>query len=489
MDGPSRLRPARKRVYWSAVMSELSQPAPLSIRTVEATCAPEQAIVIFANQPGCLMLESVCDTNGYGRYTIAAIHPVAQWSDRRALSGLIVPTGAVRPRSGVSPPTGVPAAPGWFGFIPYETGAALHGVTRDGVPARVGLRLYDTIALLDHQSGKWCIVAADLSASRRSVADRLDAVEQLLDEAAGVRVNDPASRLDTPPAVLVSRGMTREQYVRRVRRAKAYIAAGDIYQVNLTQRFTLACEASPVAIYQRLRGTNPASFAAYISDGSRTVISSSPELFLRLEGDRVVTRPIKGTAARSGDPRDDDAIAARLLSSEKDRAELNMIIDLMRNDLGRVCRPGTVRVACAAEVETHPTVLHLVSTIAGRLRTGVSAVDLLGATFPGGSITGCPKISALRIIGELEPTPRDVYCGSIGYIDLFGRMQMNIAIRTMLHEEGCVHVYGGGAITADSDADSEYAECLAKTAGMFRALQADVQGGDPQLATIQETAA
>jgi anthranilate/para-aminobenzoate synthase component I len=250
-----------------------------------------------------------------------------------------------------------------------------------------------------------------------------------------------------------------------------YIAAGDIYQVNLTQRFTVRTPLTPLEIHLRLREANASDFAALLIWDERAVICASPELFLSATADgAVLTRPIKGTHARAGGAAADAAAGAALLASAKDRAELNMIIDLLRNDLGRVCAFGSVRVVAEADVEVHPTVLHLVGTVAGQLRPEITRSKLLEATLPGGSITGCPKIRAMQIIRELEDTPRGAYCGAIGYLGLDGGLGLNVAIRTMQYDRGTLHLHAGGAITADSDPNAEYAETLAKAEGMFRAL-------------------
>jgi len=437
--------------------------------------SPESALVTFADERDCVFLESVCDTNGYGRYSILAIDPVSHVAARADQTDLLAPLAAI-PLGSTDPiAPAVPVAPGWFGFIPYEFGAELNGVVRGGCDARLRFNLYDTIAVYDRAAPGWRIVATDLPQSRIGSRERISRFRALLESASAPGASPDVSRFAN--AILIDSSLKRPQYSQRVDRAKRHIAAGDIYQVNLTQRFTFATDQTPLSVYQQLRRTNPASFAAYIRDGDRTVISSSPELFLRVEGDHIVTRPIKGTAPRRHDPAEDAIVGSRLLASEKNRAELNMIIDLMRNDLGRLCRAGTVRVIDDAEVEVHPTVLHLVGTIEGRLAKGATFGDMLRATFPGGSITGCPKIRAMQIIRALEPAPRDIYCGSIGYIDILGRVNLNIAIRTMLHEDASIHVHCGGAITADSDADDEYAECMAKAAGMLRAVGATLNSG------------
>jgi len=255
-------------------------------------------------------------------------------------------------------------------------------------------------------------------------------------------------------------------------KAMRYIAAGDIYQVNLTQRFTVETAATPLENYLRLRSVSPSPYAAFLPWDEGAIISASPELFLSLRGRQVETRPIKGTRPRGENSTEDQLMRKDLQSSEKDRAELNMIIDLLRNDLGRVSRYGTVRVSDAGSIEEHPTVFHRVATVEGELRPEVGLAELLRATMPGGSVTGCPKIRAMQIIDELEPHPREIYCGGIGMIGCDGNMTLNVAIRTMLQRGGTVQVYAGGAVVADSTCASEYREIEAKAAGMLRALGA-----------------
>jgi para-aminobenzoate synthetase component 1 len=263
---------------------------------------------------------------------------------------------------------------------------------------------------------------------------------------------------------------TREQYLAAVERAIDYIAAGDIFQVNLSQRFTAALTEHPARIYDRLRHDAPALYGAYLDHLDYALLCNSPELFLKVIRDeasalrRVTTRPIKGTRARGL------GMEFQLRESEKDQAELNMIIDLERNDLGRVCEIGSVRVTEPRVIEPHPTVFHGVATIEGLLRADVTLVDLLRATFPGGSITGAPKIRAMQIIEELEPTRRGPYCGAIGYIDADGTMEFNIAIRTMIVADGLVHMSVGGGIVADSDPLAEYEETIVKAKAMFEAV-------------------
>ena len=265
---------------------------------------------------------------------------------------------------------------------------------------------------------------------------------------------------------------TLEGYKRAVQRVRDYIFAGDIYQVNLSQRFQLPLVGSPFDGYLRLRSDNPAPFAAYLNLPEVQVLSASPERFLRFDpiSRRVQTRPIKGTRPRGRTAEEDAALAKELLASEKDRAENVMIVDLERNDLGRVAEIGSVRVTELFCQETLPTVFHLTSTVEAVLREDLDVVDLLLATFPGGSITGAPKIRAMEIIDELEPTARSVYTGSVGYVGFDGSLDLNIAIRTILVKDGVAYFQAGGGIVADSEPEMEYQETLHKARALCRAL-------------------
>jgi len=256
---------------------------------------------------------------------------------------------------------------------------------------------------------------------------------------------------------------SRQSYCDAVRRAKEYISSGDIYQVNLSQRFQCDVPVSPRELYFALRVANPAPYGAYLDLGNAQILSSSPECFLRMSGRDIVTRPIKGTLPRHRDPNE-------LLRSAKDNAELLMITDLERNDLGRVCEFGSVHVPDLVRVETYATVHHLVATVAGRLRPGVSHLQALRACFPGGSITGAPKIRAMEIIDELEPHARGVYCGAIGFFGYNDVSHFSIAIRTAVYRAGLLTFHAGGGIVADSEPNAEYEETLAKAEGIIRAL-------------------
>ena len=285
--------------------------------------------------------------------------------------------------------------------------------------------------------------------------------------AAGCRADTGPRPLKRPRPPMPPSTFTRDAYLRAVAHCVDYIRAGDIFQVNLSQTFTLPFAGTADGVYAALCARSPAAYGALLDFGGHAIVCNSPELFLRVTPDRrVVTRPIKGTRPLGH--------ADELLASEKDAAELNMIVDLERNDLGRVCEVGSVRVTQRRTVETHPTLHHGVAEVQGRLRENVGLVELLAATFPGGSITGAPKIRAMQIIDELEPLPRGPYCGSIGTLDPDGGLQLNVAIRTATldKQRGLLHVPVGGGIVADSDPAEEYDETLVKARALFDAAEA-----------------
>jgi para-aminobenzoate synthetase component 1 len=263
-----------------------------------------------------------------------------------------------------------------------------------------------------------------------------------------------------------------------VETAREYICAGDIFQVNLSQRFETDITISSYELYKRLRKINPAPFANYFGFDGVSIVGASPERFLKLRGDWVETRPIKGTKPRGKTSQEDDELAQSLLASVKDRAENVMIVDLERNDIGRVCRYGTVRVTELAILETYPTVFHLTSTVVGQLREDRNRIDLLKATFPGGSITGAPKVRSMEIIDELEPTRRSVYTGSLGYLSFNGNMDLDIVIRTIIVKNDRAYFQVGGAITYDSNPEAEYIETLDKGRAMMQALGLSPESGE-----------
>ena len=371
----------------------------------------------------------------------------------------------------------VPFTAGAVGYLGYDL---CHQVERLPQTAQADIGLpelwlgfYDAALAYDHAAKTWWACAADSGSAARAearVCAKIDGLADLLE-----RRNPGWAAPSRATSDGLRSNFTRSEYLSAVVRTKDYIAAGDIFQANISQRFHATLDAHPYQLYRRLRETNAAPFGAYLDLGGQAVASSSPERFLRVTrgpaGWHVETRPIKGTRPRcDGDEPFNARMRAELLASAKDNAELTMIVDLERNDLGRVCRYGSVRVTERAALEEYASVYHLVATVEGDLHERYGIVDLLKAMFPGGSITGAPKIRAMEIIDELEPTRRSVYTGSIGYIGFDGTADLNIAIRTIVIDGTSLYVQVGGGIVADSDPQLEYEETLHKGRAVFKAL-------------------
>jgi para-aminobenzoate synthetase component 1 len=372
---------------------------------------------------------------------------------------------------------------GCFGYWGYD----LKNFTEPKLPRRVvnDLELpdccvgfYDSLVVFDHRLGKVCVVStglnADGSCSEVRAKERLEfwqgkfaAGLEMRDSGFGIQ--DGKSRIPNPASHIAS-NLSRHEFIAAVERAQRYIRAGDIYQVNLSQRLTTQCGFSGWNFFQKLSAISPAPFSAFLDCGEFEIASSSPEQFLRMSGSQIVTRPIKGTRPRDADPTRDAQLAYELQTSAKELAELVMITDLLRNDLGKVCEYGSMQVLELAKLEKFAQVQHLVSTVEGRLRKDVTHFAAFASCFPGGSITGAPKFRAMEIIDELEPVSRGPYCGAIGYLGFNRESQLNIAIRTTICRDGVAHFNVGAGIVADSNPAAEYEETLAKARGFFTAL-------------------
>ena len=361
----------------------------------------------------------------------------------------------------------LPFSGGAIGYFSYDLARRLGRVPAfaaddDRMP-EMAIGIYDWAVVVDHLERRSWLVGQ----GRDSETDwKWDALVARFSAATVERARVPF-RITAP---LVS-NLSHEAYAAAFRRVHDYIHAGDCYQINLAQRFAAPAAGDPWLAYQALRIINPAPYSAFLNTPHGTVMSASPERFLKLARGHVETKPIKGTRPRAGHPRRDAELAEALRSSAKDRAENVMIVDLLRNDLSKNCELGSVKVPKLFEVESFATVHHLVSTVTGRLRQGRDALDLLRGCFPGGSITGAPKLRAMQIIEELEPHRRGVYCGAIGYLGHDGNMDTNIAIRTLVYSGGAIRFWAGGGIVADSRLEDEYQETFDKAAAMLRLLQ------------------
>jgi para-aminobenzoate synthetase component 1 len=444
----------------------------------------------FASRPFSFFLDSGMDPQKLGRYSFMGSDPFLVMKSKGDVITLI--RGGVEEKRAGNPfdvlgellqtytvdgsRSPVPFMGGAVGYFSYDL---CHFIEKLPTQAKDDLNLpecylgfYDAIAAFDHLEGKTYLIATgfpelDEAKRRHRAESRINELRNMV-----MLAPPPVIAQETAAAKTkkLQANFSHAGYLEAVAKAREYICAGDIFQVNLSQRLEVDINIESYELYKRLRKINPAPFANYFNFEGVNIVGASPERFLKLRGDWIETRPIKGTKPRGRTPKEDKTLAESLKKSVKDRAENIMIVDLERNDIGRVCRYGTVKVKELAILETYPTVFHLTSTVVGQLREGKNAIDLLKATFPGGSITGAPKVRAMEIIDELEPTCRSVYTGSLGYLSFSGDMDLNIVIRTFIVKDNRVYFQVGGAIVYDSEPEAEYIETLDKGRALIRAL-------------------
>jgi para-aminobenzoate synthetase component 1 len=465
-------------------MSEaLREPLIVELDRVPAAMDAVRAV---GDWPDLLLFDSAVVHGALGRCSFLTADPIDRvrlaspvfGSDpfaqmRQALAGR-----QTLPINGLPPFQG-----GWAGLMGYELGRCF-----ERVPAArfdefelpvLSAGLYDWVLAWDHASNRAWIVAQRWPESNpeKRVAELMERLATREPKVSRTLQAQPAIAI--PPTSVRDTGRQRDlwsnfsadDYLRALERVIEYIVAGDIFQANLSQRLLTPARCGPIALYERLRTCNPAPMAGLYVCDDWAVISASPERFLQMAGDDVITRPIKGTRRRSARPEADLFTKDELRESEKDQAENVMIVDLLRNDLSRVCRPGSVRVPQLCDVETYATVQHLVSEIRGTMEPGISPWDVFRAATPGGSISGAPKVRAMEIIAELEPTVRGPYTGSLFYVGANGQSDSNLLIRTFVMRHGWLQCGVGGGITARSDPQDEYEETWHKAAGMLRALE------------------
>jgi para-aminobenzoate synthetase component I len=464
---------------------------PLAV-PISSPCPPEALVENLSGEPGVLLLRSALFDARQARYSFVASRPFLtfrSWGSRCESSGFA---------DGVQVQFGNPWSVldrlmaryelldeldlpfpwgGCFGFWGYdlkqfvEPRLSAHAVNDLELPdCHVGF--YDSLVVFDHQLDQAWILSTGLEADGSRNAQK--AAEQHHFWQAKLRAVSRQPEPETAPNenhTAMESNLSPDAFIGMVCKAQDYIRAGDIYQVNLSQRFSAHCPGSGWSFYRRLADVSPAPFSAWMDCGEFQVVSSSPELFLRLTGPFIQTRPIKGTRPRSADPTRDAQLSYELQTSPKEMAELVMITDLLRNDLGRVCEFGSVQVPELVRLERYPHVQHLVSTVEGKLRGEVTHFAAFASCFPGGSITGAPKIRAMEIIDELEPVTRGPYTGAIGYLGFNRESQLSIAIRTAIWREHRAWFHAGAGIVADSIPEAEYDETLAKAAGFFSALR------------------
>jgi len=370
---------------------------------------------------------------------------------------------------------------GWTGYFSYEISRyieMLPATTIDdlGMPL-IRLCFYDRLVAYDHLEKIFWLITLQLPGDAEQPEDKLAALERLLAESHEICVRRPKSAdLDDINVSRIRCNMNKDYYLRTVEKIKRYIYDGDVYQINFSQRFECEYYARPIKLFHWQNHYNPSGYAAYIDCGSFHIVSASPEMFIKIANGVIQTKPIKGTRRRVNDTGQGKQINAKnfneLLRSKKEQAELNMIIDLERNDVAKICKPGTRAVTQPRTIEAYPTVFHAVATIAGQLRNNATFCDALRAMFPGGSITGAPKVRSMEIIDETEPTARGVYTGSIGYIGIDGNVCLNIAIRTIIIADQKAFAQTGGGIVADSDPEAEWLETITKARALLAGIKA-----------------
>ena len=372
---------------------------------------------------------------------------------------------------------------GWMGYFSYEFGRYIEKLpetTLDDLEMPLmRLCFYDRLIAYDPIEKTYWLIALQLQDETETPEDKLTALEELLDESQRIRVpRANHADIDHVDFTRVRCNMDKDDYLRAFRRIKRYIYDGDVYQINFSQRFESEYGARPIDLFHWQNDHNPSGYAAYIDSGDCHIVSASPEMFITISGNVLRTKPIKGTRPRISEA-DRAALQAEhintknfneLLHSEKEKAELNMIVDLERNDVAKICVPGTRTVVQPRTIETYPTVFHAVATVAGQLREGISFCDVLKAMFPGGSITGAPKIRAMEIIDETEPTARGVYTGSVGFVGVDGNVCLNIAIRTIIIKNGKAFAQAGGGIVADSEPEAEWQETITKAKALLSGI-------------------
>ncbi|KLV04754.1 aminodeoxychorismate synthase [Photobacterium aquae] len=439
----------------------------------------------FAGQPWAMILRSAASDHPDNRFDILVADPLATLQTHGETTRIIFSNGDEKYSDDdpfalleslqssllpvIDPLENVPFCGGALGYFGYDLGRRIEKIpslAHHDIPiADMAIGIYDWALIADHHTENLYLISPVGSARKQWLSERRAAYESQSSEARQFQQSDSFALTSHWQA-----NMDRTQYGEKFKQVQEYILAGDCYQINLAQRFSANYTGCEWQGYLQLEKGNGAPFSAFMRTDDTAIVSVSPERFLQLDGRRIETKPIKGTRPRATDKAEDALLAEELRNTEKDRAENLMIVDLLRNDIGRVAKPGTVRVPKLFDVESFPAVHHLVSTVTGDLDDQYSACDLLRACFPGGSITGAPKIRAMEIIEELEPNRRSIYCGSIGYISRCQKMDTSITIRTLVCHNGQIHAWAGGGLVADSQVDSEYQETLDKLSRILPVL-------------------
>jgi para-aminobenzoate synthetase component 1 len=372
---------------------------------------------------------------------------------------------------------------GWLGFFSYDLNRFIENIPASdddiGLPL-IRLCFYDKVICFDHLENCFYLFAIELPGDEKSGLPRAQSsgdekiaeLKEMLNQAADIKDTTILKPFDVFDLGDFQSNMTKDYYLQSIAKTKKYIYDGDVYQINFSQRFSADFNADPYKLFLWQNRFNPSPYSAYIDAGNYKIVSASPELFININNGTITTCPIKGTRPKTGNKIIDKKNYDELVANEKEKAELDMIIDLERNDLGRICRPGSIKVVKRRDIEAFATVFHAVATIQGRLKEKIDFTDILKAIFPGGSISGAPKISAMKIINALEPTARGLYTGCIGWIDLKGNTCLNIVIRTIIIKDNTAFAQTGGGIVADSDPQAEWNETLIKAKALLAGIKA-----------------
>lgn len=446
------------------------------IKKIESKLNSNDIFIRIRDEKNVVFLDSAKDKENLGRYSILACNPrfVITSKERNIyIDDKLINDNdpfdelqALMDKYKKSYKSELPFVGGFVGYLSYDLKNFVEKIditTVDDINIPdMFFGLYDGAIVVDHLEDEIFITDSEIDEHGES---RVDYIETLLNcSVEKINLKKHTTKSD------VRSNFTRENYMKAINRVREYIRSGDIYQANMTQRFESKLRDTPFELYEKLREINPAPFASYIDFGEGHIVSSSPERFIKIRDGEIETRPIKGTRPRSDNEEENRKNREELINSEKDKSELLMIVDLERNDISKIAKTGTVKVTELFKLETYATVYHLVATIKATIDEKYSISDCIKATFPGGSITGAPKIRAMEVIDELEPTSRSLYTGSIGYIDLNQNMDLNIVIRTFICKDDTAYFQAGGGIVWDSDAEAEYQESLDKAFALKKAL-------------------
>lgn len=443
------------------------------IKEIKTSLNSFEIFTIFKDEKDSFILDSAMDPKKLGRYSFIGSNPfkVLKYknSENNPLDNLQIELDKYK----VENNTHLPFIGGAVGYLSYDLGNYIENLPRTAIDDTnvydLYFGLYDHVIVIDHLEEKTYIATPDLDLNKEEKI--ILEIEKKIAEVQSLGIDKICyEEKDVEPTKLKS-NFTKSEFEGAVRNVQNYIKQGDIYQANLTQRFSGKTNLSSFELYRDLRRISPAPFGAFLNFEQSNILSNSPERFIKCINKKIETRPIKGTRPRGKTIEEDLRLQEELVSSEKDRAELLMIVDLERNDIGRVSKIGSVKVPELFVIESYANVNHLVATVVGELESNKNCVDIIKATFPGGSITGAPKIRAMEIIDELEPTQRNVYTGSIGYIGFNGDMDLNIAIRTVIKQNNDVYFQVGGGMTWDSNPEDEYQETLDKAKSIMKALR------------------